>query len=172
MEAGTKKMIVLAVIATGLTAIGVYFKKQFALLKDSCTIIAGGVIHEISFNKIFFTLILKIRNKSDVTVIARKINLNVYVNNLLVSRITQNENQKIISKAYSNFNVNIDFNPKDLLKAGLKNIETILTETDTLAIRVEGTMSIETGILMVNSIPIQEKFTLKELLSSDKKTKC
>lgn len=172
MEASTKKMIVLAVVATAITAIGVYFKKQLSLLKDSCSLIAGGVIHEISFNKIYFTLILKIKNKSDITVIAKKINLNVYVNNLLVSKITQNENQKIVSKTYSNFNVNIDFNPKDLLKAGLKNIEAILTETDTLAIRVEGTMSIESGALMVNSIPIQEKFTLKELTSSDKKTKC
>lgn len=160
----------LLVAATGLA---VYMKRQFNLIKESCYTISGGIIHNLALDSVKMTLFFKFVNDSDITIKLSDMNFNIYVNNMFVTKIVRSQEQTVLSKANTIIRLDFEFKPKDLLRAGITNIEPIIYDKEKLIISVKGTFSAQTGILKLRNFPIQEDITLKELLTpSSKEKKC
>lgn len=151
----------------GISAISVisYFKKQFNLLKNACYAISGGVIHNLSLDSVKMTLFLKIVNESDLTVQLSNMNFNIYVNKMFVTNIKKDDIQTLYSLSDTIVKLDFEFNPKDLLRAGITNIEPIIYDKEKLIVTIKGSVSVKAGVLKISHFPIEEEITLKELLA-------
>lgn len=151
----------LAIAAISLYA---YFKRQYNLLYNSCYAITGGVIHSLGLDKVKISLFFKIVNESDLTIEISNMDFNIYVNNMFVTKIVKNPPQTLLSKSDAVIKLDVEFNPADLLRAGLSSIEPILYDKEKLVITTKGTFSAKTGIVTLKKFPFSYDITLKELL--------
>lgn len=160
----------LLVATVGLIA---YFRRQINLLKDACYTISGGIIHSFTLNNVKMTLFFKIVNESDISIDVSNMVFNIYVNNMFVTKIEKPDSQTIYSKSDTIIKLEFQFNPKDLLRAGITNIEPIIYDREKLVVAIKGRFSAKTGIVKLSNYPIDEKITLKELMTpSTTEKKC
>jgi LEA14-like dessication related protein len=159
-------------IIGGLAVAGIaliaYFKKQIDLLKNACYTISGGVIHSLGLDKVKMTLFFKIVNESDITIQISDMDFNIYVNNMFVTKIVKNEPQTVYSQSDAIIKLDVEFNPADLLRAGLSSIEPILYDKEKLIITTKGNLSIKSGIFKLKKFPFSVDITLKEMLEPRK----
>lgn len=168
-----KKIAIIGGLALVGIAVMAYLAKQVDLLKNACYTIAGAIIHEISFNKMSFTMLLNISNKSDIDFMVTNQKYNIYVNGMLVA-VVQNPNDiKVRAKGMSTVNIDIDFNPQDLLKKGIENIASLIQNKNNIIIEVKGYLSLKAGVVNVKNYEVDERISLKELFAPSTSTvKC
>jgi hypothetical protein len=165
--------LIIGGILVAFTSLAVYMKKQYDLIKESCYTISGGIIHSLAMDSVKITLFFKFVNDSDITIKLSDMNFNIYVNKMFVTKIVRSQEQTVLSKANTIIRLDFDFNPKDLLRAGITNIEPIIYDKEKLVISIKGTFSAQTGIIKLKKFPILEDITLKELMTpSSKEKKC
>jgi LEA14-like dessication related protein len=165
--------LIIGGILVAFTSLAVYMKKQYNLIKESCYTISGGIINSLALDSVKITLFFKFVNDSDITIKLSDMNFNIYVNKMFVTKIVRSQEQTVLSKANTIIRLDFDFNPKDLLRAGITNIEPIIYDKEKLVISIKGTFSAQTGIIKLKKFPIQEDITLKELMTpSSKEKKC
>lgn len=152
----------LAIAAIGLIA---YFKRQYNLLLNACYTISGGVVHSLGLDNVKITLFFKIVNESDLTIEISDMMFNIYVNKMFITKMLKPDKQVLYSKSDAVVKLDFEFNPKDLLRAGLTNIEPILYDKEKLVINIKGTFSAKTDIVKMRNFPFDESITLKELLT-------
>lgn len=157
--------IIIGGLAIAATSLLIYFKRQINLIKDACYTISGGVIHSLTLSNVKMTLFLKIINESDLTIQLSNMNFNIYVNNMFVTKVSKPEIQTLYSKSDAIIQLKFEFNPTDLLRAGITNIEPIIYDKEKLIIGIKGSISAKTGIVKLNNFPIDENITLKEILT-------
>lgn len=175
MEQKTKVILFgsLALLTTFGIATMVHFKNQYNKILNACYTISGGVIHTLGLAKVKITLFFKVVNESTLTIEISDMVFDIYVNNMFITKITKPDAQTIYSHSDAVVQLDFEFNPKDLLRAGIANIEPILVDKEKLVIELKGTFSGKTGALKFKQFPINEKITLKELLTpSGNKKKC
>ena len=165
------KIGIIGGIGLTLVAVAAYFEKQANLLKEACSTIAGAIIHQISFTNVSFTLMMNIANKSDIDFTVTNQKYNVYVNNMLVAKIDNPDTVKVNARGTSTVNINVKFNPQDLLKKGIQNITSLIKNKDNMIIEVKGYLSLKAGIISVTDYQVDERMTLKEILSPPKDVK-
>lgn len=163
-----KKGLIFGGIAVAGIALFVYLKKQYDLLYNACYTIAGGVIHSLGLDKVKLTLFFKIVNESDINVEILNMDFNIYVNNMFVTKILKKEPQLLKSNTDTIIKLDVEFNPADLLRAGISSIEPILYDKEKLVITTKGTLSVKSGIIKLNKFPFSVDVTLKELLEPRK----
>ena len=122
--------IIIGGLAIAATSLLVYFKRQINLIKDACYTISGGVIHSLTLSNVKMTLFLKIVNESDLTIQLSNMNFNIYVNNMFVTKVSKPEIQTLYSKSDAIIQLKIEFNPTDLLRAGITNLEPIIYDKE------------------------------------------
>jgi len=161
------------VAAAAITTFAIYMKKQFNLIKESCYTISGGVIHSLGLNSVKITLFFKVVNDSDLTIKISDMKFNIYVNKMFVTKILRSQEQVISGNSEAVIRLDFEFNPQDLLRAGIVNIEPIIYNQEQLVIGIKGAFSARTGIIKLKNFPFDEDITLKELLTpSTKPKKC
>ena len=166
-----KNVLIIGGLTTATTALIFYFRRQYKLLSDACYNITGGVIHNISADTVKLTLFFKVKNNSDLTIHIDNVEFSIFVNNLFITKIYRKEKQTILSNSDIIFQINVEFSPKELLKAGLTNIMPLITDKDKLVINIKGVYNIEAGIVKVKKVPFDEKISLKELMTPSPNTK-
>lgn len=156
-------------IIGGLAVAGIaliaYFKRQYNLLLNACYTISGGVVHSLGLDNVKITLFFKIVNESDLTIEISDMMFNIYVNKMFITKMLKPDKQVLYSKSDAVVKLDFEFNPKDLLRAGLTNIEPILYDKEKLVINIKGTFSAKTDIVKMRNFPFDESITLKELLT-------
>ncbi len=168
-----KNSLILGAILGATTGIVIYFNKQFKNLANSCYAIVGGVVHNLGLEDVRITVFFKIKNTSDLTIKISNLSFDIYVNNLFVTKILRKETQTILSNSNVILKLDVNFNPKNLLKAGIQNIVPIIADQDKLVIGIKGTYDAETGAVKLNKQSFDEKITLKEMLApTPNKQKC
>ncbi len=161
-----------AIISAAIGVIG-YLKQEFERLENACYTISGGVIHALGLNNVKITLFFKIVNKSDISVEISNAIFNIYVNKMFVSKVIKSEKQVLKSGGETILMIDVEFNPQDLLKAGINNISPLLVDKDKLIITTKGSFDAIAGAIKLKSFPFEESITLKELLTpSDTAQKC
>jgi LEA14-like dessication related protein len=165
--------LIIGGLVVAATTLALYMKSQFNLIKDSCSTISGGIIHSLGLDSVKMTLFFKIVNDSDLTIRISDMKFNIYVNKMFVTKILRSQQQVIHGKADTIIRLDFEFNPKDLLRAGIANIEPIIYDKEKLVIGIKGTFSAQTGIIKLKNFDFDEEITLKELLTpSTKPKKC
>ena len=160
-------------IALGLIMLSSYFNRQKRLLMDACYTMAGAIINEISTETVSFTMILNIANKSDIDFSVSNQSYNVYVNGMLVAKIDKEEVIKVLARGRSTVNINVSFNPQDLLKQRMQNIANLIRSKNNMIIEIKGYLSLQAGAISVRDYQVDERLTLGELLApTPKEQKC
>jgi len=165
-----KKHIIFGALGVAIIGVATYMATQYKLLKNACYVVAGAIVNKLSLSQVKFTLLLNVKNNSDIDFTITNQQYDVYVNEMLVSKVDNPENTEIFSNGSTTFKINVDFNPQDLLKVGLENIEKLLLDKDKLVIEIVGKLSLRSGIVILNNYPIEERLTFKELLTKDSQT--
>lgn len=171
MNKGLRNGLIIGSLSLALISIIVYFKKQYDLLLNACYTISGGIIHTLGLDNVRITLFFKIVNESDLTITVSDMNFDIFVNNMFVTKIKKSEKQTLYSKSEAVIKLEFEFNPKDLLRAGLSSIQPILQDQEKLVITTKGYFSAKAGILNLKKVPFEENITLKELLTPDPNAK-
>ena len=167
------KIAILTAVGVGIVGVSSYFNRQMNLLRDACYTLAGAMINEISFSKVSFTMILSISNKSDIDFTITGQEYNIYVNSMLVATINNPEIVKVLARGRSTVNIAVSFNPQDLLKQGMQNIAALIGDKDSMVIEIKGYLSLNSGIVSIKDYKVDERLTMKELLSDiSKPEKC
>jgi len=166
-----KKTIGIVIIGTAITALVAfgawYFLKQFKMLSDYCYKFWKGRINSMGLKKIDLTLYFIIFNKSSADITITEQSYVAKANGEPITNIYSNK--EIYIKAYdkSVINVNISFNPLQVLKIALTNLSDILVNRSNISIEVDGYASAGTGGLVLRRIPITYTTTLAELTEED-----
>jgi len=167
------KISLISAFGLGIISVMAYVASQAKKLKDACYTLAGAMVHEISFQNFSFTLLLNISNKSDIDFVVTKQLYNIYINNMLVATIDNPEKIKVRGNGKSTINIDVSFNPQDLLKKGMENISMLIGNKDNLIIEIKGNLSLKAGIVSVNDYKVDERLSMKEILAPSKsKNKC
>lgn len=157
--------IIIGGLLLATLSLAIYFKRQFKLLSNACYQIVGGVVHSLGLDSVKITLFFKIVNDSDLTIAISDMDFGIYVNKMFITKIKKPDVQLLYSKSDAIIKLDFEFNPKDLLRAGLTNIAPVLYEKEKLVITTKGTFSAKTGAIKLNNFPFEESITLKELLA-------
>lgn len=160
-------------VGLGLIALMAYFSKQARLLADACYTVSGAIIHEIGLQRVFFTIMMNITNKSDIDFTVTNQRYNIYVNKMLVAKIEKSNSVTVVAKDNTTVSIDIKFNPQDLLKQGMQNLAYLINDKEKIVIEVKGYLSLRAGVINVKDYQVDERLTLAELLApSDKSGNC
>ncbi len=158
-----RNSLIIAGLLGSATGLYIYFKKQFTKLADSCYTISGGIIHSISLENVNITLLFNIKNTSDLEIQIENIVFNIYVNNMFVTKILKKQKQTLLSNQPLSFQLDCEFSPRDLLKAGLTNLTTLLTNKNNLIINIKGTFDASMSVVKLKNYAFDEKISLADL---------
>lgn len=162
--ANWKKIFAGTLLAGAGAMMFIYFQRQAKLLYDSCIKFGGVKNIHASLTDFQATITLNYMNKSDLSIELTKQHYDIYFNGMLAITISSNVRTKIGSHQTAPLDLNIKFNPKDLLVAGLKNLDQIILDRDSIKIGIKGKFSAQAGIVTVNNISYDEEMTIGEML--------
>lgn len=165
MKPQLRNGLIIGGLAVATIGVMMYFKRQFTLLSNACYTIAGGVVHSLGLDSVKITLFFKVVNESDLTIEISDMVFNIYVNKMFVTKVLKPDAQTLYSKSDTIIKLDFEFSPKDLLRAGITNIEPILFDKEKLVVEIKGTYSAKTGVVKLRNFPFDESITLKELLT-------
>ncbi len=167
-----KKLIAGTLIFGSATVIFLYLKKQYQLITDSCIKFAGVRNVKINMQDFRMTLLLAYLNKSEISVELIEQFYEVYVNDILASTVSSKIATHIPAQDKANLKLEMAFNPKNLLIAGLQNINQLIFNQDELMIRITGTMKTKAGLITAN-VPFEYADSLANMSRpSDTPVKC
>jgi len=163
------KIGIVAGIGLGVIGIMAYFNKQVNRLMDACFTVTGAVINQMSADNFAFTLIMNIKNKSEIDFTVTNQRYNIYINKMLVATIEKPNDIKVMGNGMTTLKIDVKFNPQDLLKQGLENIIYLLGDKKKIVIEIKGYLSLKAGIITVKDYQVDERLSLAELLNPSPK---
>ncbi len=170
MDSKTKNILIGGTVVLGVLAIVRYLYVQWDTLYNSCYAVVGGIIHEFGLKQVRITLMIAIENKSDLTLKVTHQSYDIYINDMQVANFSSNKTLRLLSKSTEILPINVEFNPTDLLKKGVKNIASLLGDKSKFIIKTKGVITVSSGIATVKDLPIETEMSLKELMTSDPST--
>lgn len=173
--------LVASLIGLGLLILGgvsFYFLNQYKKLKEFCVkfMKSNTKINSLGISKTDITLFFKLLNKSKVEATVDGYEFKIYINDNYVSTAYSLNKITINPESFSTIEVNVLFNPLQVLQIGLGNIgDIIANKRDNFKIRIDGKLIGVKSVIKVNEIPISYDTDLKELTSGsaeDEETEC
>ena len=159
----TGKIVFWSAIGLVLGAVSIYLMKQFKLLAGSCWAFSGAMVKSLAISKVELTILLKIWNRSAIDILLRSQKYNIYVNNILVSKIANVTPVTLKGKSTQTLSLDVMFNPNDLLKAGWSAITDLITDTSKILITIKGELSLKSGLIAFKTVNIETTMSLKEM---------
>jgi len=169
------KMVVGITLALGGVTLINYFAQQIKKLKDSCYKLIG--IRNLKMkggDDLSMTIIVSFENKSDLTVELIKQEYDVSINDKYVATFKSPLDIKVKAHEKTPIEIDIKISPKQLLVAGLTNLEGLLFDKSKLRVGLDGKITAKAGIMIVKDMPFKAQWTLAELLTPlpEKEQKC
>lgn len=167
MDAKLKTGIIVGGTVLAVAGIVGYLFREFNKLYNSCYAVVGAVIHDFSLTNVRLTLFVKIENTSDISLTIDKQFYDVYFNDMQVATFSTSEPMRLTSNSDKTFPIEVQFDPTDLLKQGVKNISGLIKNRENLEIKVKGILSVKAGIARVDDLFFETSWSLKELTETD-----
>lgn len=166
--------VILSLIGVGLVIIaGVsyYLISQYKKLTEFCVkfLKSQTKINNLGLNKTDITLLFQLLNKSSINAIVDGYQFEIYVNDTRVSTAYSQKPITVNANGYSVIEVNVIFNPLQVLQIGIANIGDLISRKENIVIRIEGKLLGVKSVIKVNEIPLSYLTNLKELTSDDTK---
>jgi len=159
----TGKIIIGSALALGVVTLGIYIFGEIKKLKEGCVRLL--MVRNLSFNKgINFTAILGFKNRSDLSLNLISQQYKVFVNDYHVADIKSPLEVTVKSHDETPISVDITIDPATTISAGLRNLGSLLlNQKEKIIISLKGSVSAKAGVVNVKEIPVDLKWTLKEL---------
>lgn len=176
------KKVIITVAVISLLGFGAYkIYKQINKLKDTCVSLKSYKVTKLGLSRVDMLLSLSLKNISAITIELNSYDLSVYVNNMFVSRSKSDKAQTISANAESIVDLNISFEPKQVLKTAfslenLKNLDLSsldISKFDNVKISVRGFVNAKVGkVVSLSKQKVDYDVLLKDLKGGDNKSKC
>ena len=153
------------VVAIG-TSIGIYSKTQYDKLVKTCFLTSGVLIKELKSDHIVMDLMIKVSNKSDVAINIIRPKFLVYMNGILISKMS-GKDMRISNNACSSVNIDIDFVPAEVFGASMSVFQDILFQKSKVKLKTIGLFDIKVSGISAKDITYETEITLKELFDGD-----
>jgi len=171
----TLKYILLG-LGVVLTPIAIYSYSQYKKALETCYLTAGIVLHNISYNLLSFTLLLKIKNTTDVAIILKNQHYDIYFLDVKVAEASRPDKQVIHANSCSPFSIDVSFSPSKVLGNILSSLADIIKNKEKIKIKVVAIADINTMGFTKKNFHYETTLTLKDLLdeepNSDGECKC
>lgn len=158
-----KKLLIFGGIAGAVAGIVIYYKKQVALLEDFDYKVIGGRIDHIKEDDAVIYIKFRVFNKSKLQAIITNLNLDVLIDGTKVANVEEVKDILVPAKGYSDVEIKVAFNPKQIGQNILNLALGFLSKMDS-NIRLDGYMTVKAGFIKT-SVPFYYNTTAKELFS-------
>lgn len=158
----------IAGILTGWIVYGIYLYRHGKRLYDALYTVSGVVIQELSLDNVSLTLLLKLQNTGDLSVDITKQKYDIFVNNIKITRIENEDKVKIYSNACSVIPLKVKFSPRDLAKVGMDNLSFLIGDKSKINVQVKGWLSFSVGPMKISDFKLDESMTLAQIIEKSK----
>lgn len=157
-----KKILLLSGVCLLVIGSAFYLKTQIDLAKSITTKTKGFKILKIGMDNVSILFDIIILNKSDVGIKIIETNIDVYINDLFITNVTQKGLSEIKPRGEADYLVTADFDPKKTVN----NLKSILNSSalNNVIIEFKGSTRVKKFGIPFN-IPIKYKTTFRELAS-------
>jgi LEA14-like dessication related protein len=109
-----------------------------------------------------------IRNLSNIGFDIDSYNFDVYLNNILVSNISESIKQTLVPKGLSEISLRVSFNPTKInVGTALELVSALMFKKNTTTIRIKGHVSGSIAYIPFTNMPIDVTSTIEEILADD-----
>lgn len=166
-----------------------YFARQAQKTYNSVYTVSGIVVKNVALNNISFTILLKVENKGGLNIDVVCQNYSVYINNMFVANIQHPDPTEVAAckklgttaeidackaklvthiphDSSATVPINVQFNPQDLLKAGLQNMSAIVGNQKNVNIAIKGALTFYAGPVKMTDFPFEENLNLADVLKN------
>lgn len=156
------------VLALGYGAWILYLQMQ--LLKTTCIKMVGYQLQGIATQSASLTITLSIKNNSDINLLARNGNFDIFINDNYIANVPIKVAKTIASNSTIQLPVTAYFNPKEVIKKGL---QAIVSSGSNARVTLRGSIGVISNVIAVNNIKVDQTLTLNEILqSTNSPSKC
>lgn len=152
-------LLVLGGAAYGAT----WFVRQRKLLKKSCLRIKWVRINKIGINETNLTIVLLIKNKSDIDLTLINQSYNIFLDGKSTGTTTIYESVVLPSHSEITSEATLSFNPGQLLGVlamSISNLKKVI-------LRISGSLTVKSGLLSFNRLPVDYEESIGEILEGD-----
>jgi LEA14-like dessication related protein len=143
-------------------AIYQYYLKQKNFVEQIKYKFVGLKIVDVSKNNITLDITVNLYNGSDIEATAKKMYLDVMINDIIVGNINETKDVLIYSKKSTNFTYRFSFNPQIILK-NIVDLITFTIQAKNLNFDVKGFVDIDFGIYQ-RKLPFTYHDNLQKIL--------
>ena len=158
-----KKYVIAGAIGL-ITITGAVCYLQYKKIMDYAIKVKNTVINSISGSLIDLTLNLNFENKSSVAFVIESQSYDVYINNGLIAKLTNNKPITIAPKSVSVIPLNVKVDPTKALESVKLNISDILLKPESVILKIVAKLKVKLWFFSVN-IPFTYAASVKELRS-------
>lgn len=155
------RRIILAIGVGVLLYASFILYRQWALLKKSCVKIVDYRFQSLGLQTSRLMLTLLIKNKTNFDFLIKSEKLNVSINGIKVSEVSNKKRNEIKAGSDNTINIVIDIDTAMLIRNGLN----ILSQSpNNIQINIEGKLTVVTSGVLLNNIHINETVSLSDIL--------
>ncbi len=149
----------------GITAVTAgYVSRQLYLLYNAGLKVVKAHIVSLSSSDISFVIYAEIDNKGDISASVKDQHYEVFLNNILVSRIDSPKDIHINSNGKTIIPISISFSPNKVIEIGLANLALLLLDRKSMVIEIKGYLSLTAGVINLKKYPVYIKYNMQELI--------
>ena len=169
-----KKTLTIISILTGLSIIGTGFyliiKEQIKLMESYCWKVKDVLIKQFGFNNASLTVVLNLKNQSDINLEIIDYNFGIFLDDLKVADVKNTVKTVWKAKSISEIMFDINFNPSIVIKDAKKisNLAVnIFAYPQNVMFTAKGTVTVKHSFIKVSNLPIEYKTTFADLNKDD-----
>lgn len=157
-----KVIIILSIVAVIGTAAFFYYKNQIGLLQAMTFQPVGITADKIDLDDTQLQIKTQVTSNATLQAEVTSIDVDVYINNIKVAKVTQNDSFLLPAKGFTYVNIRFAFSPRQLFlnAVDILNFSVKLKDAN---IDVRGTAQAKIGVITA-PVPISYSTTIKTLL--------
>jgi LEA14-like dessication related protein len=159
-----KKYAVAALLAV-VSIAGAAAYLQYKKIMEYTLTFRSVKIKRVSLTTFDFDLYFNLENKADISYTIESQSYDVYLNNIFVTRLSNQVATRIAARAVSPLGLNVKFNPQQALQKLGFNITSMIKGNDKLTIKIDMKLKVKVLGLPIN-IPYVYEDTLKNMMSA------
>ena len=157
----TKGKIIIWGLISLLLGVVLFLYFQFKKLKDATWTYSGFRIKSVNVKNVVLTIFMKIQNDGVLSVTVVNQRYKAFLNGTIVSEL-ENKTPFVVKPGVSYMPLDVSVNLGDAIKAGLKNLQSLISDKSNVNFLIKGTYELKIGAISVRDIEFEESFKLDE----------
>lgn len=165
----TTKRTILIIISILIVFIIAFMWWQINMIIKAKWSYSNFRLRTASLKELSFYVYFKMRNDSMLSFILAEQDYDIYIDNNYISKAVNKSDTILLAGQQNTVPFLIDLTVSDLLKAGIKDINSILTKEgrDQMTLKVTGFLTIKLGFITIRKVPFNLEKTFAQLQNPD-----